>query len=248
MRAILLVAGIGRRLANPECPKSMLVFGGKTLISRHVAALGEAGCTALTVVVGHQQDQIRDELARLTPTFPITVRDNVDFLEGSVVSLHVAREDLRDAGVRGEATVVMDGDVLYPPKLLSMLRDGGGTSAFLVDTRSVENGEEMMVGCKRGRALKIARRVFEGDEAGRWDLTGESVGFMKIGAAHAASMVTMLERHVADGHRKTEYEAVYDKFMKVHEVGIVDVGDAPWTEIDFEEDVAKAREIVAGWG
>jgi choline kinase len=226
----------------------MLVFGGKTLIARHVGALDEAGCTALTVVVGHQQEQIRAELARLKPSFPIAIRENKDFLEGSVVSLHVAREDLLDAGARGEATVVMDGDVLYPPKLLSMLRDGGGASAFLIDTRSVENGEEMMVGCKAGRALKIARRVYDGDEAGKWDLTGESVGFMKIGAAHAAAMVAMLEAHVAEGHRKTEYEAVYDKFMKVHEVGTVDVGDAQWTEVDFEEDVARAREIVATLG
>ena len=54
----------------------------------------------------------------------------------------------------------------------------------------------------------------------------------------------MLEAHVAAGHRNTEYEAVYDRFLDAHEVGVVPVGEAPWTEIDFEEDVARARDEV----
>jgi choline kinase len=240
IRAILLVAGIGRRLANPERPKSMLEFGGRTLLERHLAALGAVGCTGLTVVVGHLQDQIRAEIARVAPTFPVTVRDNPDYREGSVVSLHVAREDLD-----GRApTVVMDGDVLYPTSFLAKLRDTTAESAFLVDARSEESGEEMMVAVRGGRARKIARRVGTGDDAGPWDLVGESIGFLRIGRAHAAPMRAMLEAHVAAGHRNTEYEAVYDRFLGEHAVSVIDVAGAPWTEIDFEEDVRRARESV----
>lgn len=240
MRAILLVAGVGRRLANPDRPKSMLEFGGRTLIARHVDALVEAGCTQLTLVVGHLQEQIRAEISRHEPKMPVVVRDNPDFREGSVVSLWHARQDLSSS----EPTLVMDGDVLYPASLLGKLRDGGGESAFLVDARSEETGEEMMIAVRGGRARRIARRVGRGDEHGPWDLVGEGVGFMKIGPAHAAPMRAMLEAHVAAGKRTTEYEAVYDPFLDHHEVGVVDVGDAPWTEIDFEEDVARARDAV----
>ena len=243
MRAILLVAGVGRRLANPNVPKSMLEFGGRSLIARHCAALTAASCSRLTVVVGHMQEQIRAELARLAPQLAkleVVVRDNPDFREGSVVSLWHARDELST----DEPTVVMDGDVLYDPQLMVRLRDGGGVSAFLVDARSHETGEEMMVGVRSGRALRIARRVYEGDERGKWDLVGESVGFMKVAPSHAQGMREMLEAHVAAGHRNTEYEAVYDKFLGVHEVGVVEVGASPWTEIDFEEDVARARDSV----
>src|SRR5262249_36387610 len=230
----------GRRLGRPDQPKSMLEFGGKSLIARHVDALAFVGCTHLTVVVGHLREAIDGELARIAPPMPVTVRFNESYREGSVVSLWVAREDLSSS----EPTIVMDGDVLYDSELLLRLRDDGGASAFLVDPRSDETGEEMMVAVRGGRARHIARRVGKGDAQGSWDSVGESVGFLKIGAQHAAPMRAMLEAHVAAGHRTTEYEAVYDTFLDAHEVGVVPVGDAPWTEIDFEEDVARARDVV----
>ncbi len=250
MRAILLVAGVGRRLANPDRPKSMLELGGKTLIERHLDALTRAGCTALTLVVGHLHDQIEREVERVAPKIPVRVRFNEHYREGSVVSLHTAREDLSST----ESTVVMDGDVLYEHQLLSRLREGGlglggggeceSASAFLVDIRSDETGEEMMVGVRGGRARRIARRVGKGDDHGPWDLVGESVGFLKIARQHAAPMRAALEAHVAAGKRNTEYEAVYDTFMDTHEVGVVSVDDSPWTEIDFEGDVARARDEI----
>lgn len=243
MRAILLVAGVGRRLANPDRPKSMLEFGGRSLLARHIDALAKTKCTALTLVVGHLQDQIRAEATRVGaehPAMTISVRDNPDYREGSVVSLFVARDDLSSS----EPTVVMDGDVLYDAELLARLRDGGGESAFLVDTRSEETGEEMMIGVRGGRARRIARRVGKGDANGAWDLVGEGVGFLKVGPTHAAAMREMLAEHVAAGRRNTEYEAVYDAFLDRFPVGFVDVGALPWTEIDFEQDVARARDEV----
>jgi choline kinase len=240
MRAILLVAGVGRRLGRADQPKSMLEFGGRTLVARHCDALAAAGCRGLTVVVGHLREKIVEELARVAPAFEVRVRENEAYREGSVVSLWTAREDLSSS----EPTIVMDGDVLYDPSLLVRLHDGGGASAFLVDARSEETGEEMMVGVRGGRARRIARRVYEGDASGKWDQVGESVGFLKIGPEHAAPLRGALEAHVAAGKRNTEYEAVYDTFLDEHTVGVVAVGDAPWTEIDFEEDVARARDEI----
>jgi len=240
MRAILLVAGVGRRLANPDRPKSMLEFGGKTLIERHLEALVSVECTQLTLVVGHLREQIEREIERLAGVLPTKIRFNEHFTEGSVVSLWTAREDLSTS----EATIVMDGDVLYDSELLGRLRDDAATSAFLVDPRSEETGEEMMVAVRGGRARRIARRVGKGDASGAWDEVGESVGFLKIGPSHASPMRAALEAHVVAGRRNTEYEAVYDTFLDAHEVGVVPVGEAPWTEIDFEEDVVLAREVV----
>jgi choline kinase len=240
MRAILLVAGVGRRLGDPSRPKSCLEIGGKTLLARHVEALTKAGATSLTVVVGHLQERVREAIAEAKAPFAVTFRENPDFREGSVVSLFVARDDLSSS----EPTIVMDGDVLYDHELLVRLTASADESAFLVDTRSDETGEEMMVGVRGGRALAIARRVGKGDDAGPWDLVGESVGFLKVGPKHAALMRAALEAHVAAGRRNTEYEAVYDVFMKEHAIGVVDVGALPWTEIDFPEDVARARDEI----
>ena len=128
MRAILLVAGVGRRL-GADRPKSLLQFGGRSLLMRHVDALTAVGATSLTIVVGHLQEQIREEIAlhaAAAKTLPIEFRVNEHYREGSVVSLWTARDALSST----EATLVMDGDVLYPSSLLSRLRDGGGAACI----------------------------------------------------------------------------------------------------------------------
>ncbi|MBL9024612.1 MAG: NTP transferase domain-containing protein, partial [Myxococcales bacterium] len=172
MLAVLLAAGRGRRLEQAE-PKCLVDVGGKTLLERHLAAMKTAGITRVTVVVGYEQQQIRDRAARLASPLPIEFVENPDFVRGSIVSLQKAAGRLTDAG-----GLFMDADVLYPAELLRKLVESKHDNAVLVDPRSSETGEEMMVGITAGRVRAIARRV---SPLGTWDVVGESVGFAKVG-------------------------------------------------------------------
>jgi choline kinase len=233
MRAILLAAGRGRRLGSAE-PKSLISIEGRSLLERHLRAMPEAGITALTVVVGFQKELIAAAIEQLRPALPVELIENPRFVHGSIVSLQVAAHRLLDGAIW------MDADVLYPAALLGRLVTSAHDNAVLLDGRSEESGEEMMVGTRGGRVATIARRV------GRdWDFAGESVGFAKVGPAGGAVMKRLLDEEVAAGRLDQEYEAAMARAFAEVPFGYERVDDFAWTEIDFEEDVVKARKLAA---
>ncbi len=233
-RAILLAAGRGRRLGKDH-PKCLLEIEGKTLLERHLENMKAAGIDRLTIVVGYLQEQIRETLANLAAPFPIELVENPRFVHGSIVSLQVAGDRLL------EGAIWMDADVLYPPALLARLVTSPHKNCVLLDVRSEESGEEMMVGIKNGRAAKIARRVGEG-----WEFRGETVGFTKVDREGGAVMKKYLDEEVAAGRLDQEYEAAMDLSFPHVPFGYEKVDDLPWTEIDFEADVEKARKLARG--
>ena len=231
LRAVLLAAGRGRRLGS-DFPKVLLEVEGRTLLERHVINLRESGVSALTVVVGFQKEKIAAELERVKPPLDVELVENADYTRGSILSLHVAADRLEAGGLW------MDGDVIYPASLLRRLVGSPHENCLVIDGRSEETGEEMMVGTRGGRVLKIARRVGRG-----WDFAGENVGFAKVGPAGAAAVRRVLAEEVTAGRVDQEYEAAMDRaFHEVH-FGFERVDDLPWTEIDFQEDVEKAKKI-----
>jgi choline kinase len=233
MRAILLAAGRGRRLGSAE-PKSLIAIDGRTLLERHLANMAEAGITKLTIVVGFQKEMVAAAIEKMRPSLPVELIENPRFVHGSIVSLQVAGDRLL------EGAIWMDADVLYPAALLRRLVGSAHENCVLLDGRSEETGEEMMVGAKEGRALTIARRVGQD-----WDFVGESVGFTKVGPEGGRVMKRLLEEEVAAGRLDQEYEAAMQRAFAEIPFGFEKVDDFAWTEIDFEEDVVKARKLVS---
>lgn len=232
--AILLAAGRGRRLGS-DAPKCLLEIDGKTLLERHVENMRAAGITRLVVVVGFQKEAILSRLSGLgSEALRIETLENPDFQRGSIVSLAVAAHLLE------EGAIWMDADVLYPAALLERLVSSPHENCVLCDTRSEEQGEEMMLGIRGGRVLAIARRV-----GADWDLCGEAVGFAKVGPAGGKLMAAILRREVAAGRLDQEYEAAMNEAFRELPFGYEPVSDFDWTEIDFVEDVEKARAIAA---
>ena len=68
MRAIILAAGRGQRLQQPEdqqMPKCLLRFGGKSLLERHLQALRECGVAEVVLALGFKRELIEAELERM---------------------------------------------------------------------------------------------------------------------------------------------------------------------------------------
>src|SRR5258707_4483274 len=126
LSAIILAAGVGRRLGN-MAPKVLLDFAGKTLLARHIAALHANGVEDIAITVGHRPDLIRDELGRIGVLDRIALIENSRYREGSVASLAVQRERL----AAGTAVLVMDGDVLYDARMIARLLDASPGNVLL---------------------------------------------------------------------------------------------------------------------
>ena len=73
-----------------------------------------------------------------------------------------------------------------------------------------------------------------------FDLVGEGVGFFKIDRASLPA----LREAVAVSDPESDYEKALDKFVSEHGADYVLVGGRPWTEIDFEKDLERARKDI----
>jgi choline kinase len=235
MNAVILAAGVGKRLRpfTTEHPKCLLTFGGKSLLRRHVEMLDGAGMKTICVVVGHLADQVEAELKQLTCRTPIELVYNAEYRFGSALSLLQAEAALRTAAI------IMDADLLFCRTMVDRLVASPAADCLLVDDRLVDSGEEVKVVSRSdGRVYELGKQV-------RRDGTviGESVGIYKFSAETTHDLIEALRRAVRENPH-VEYETVIDSLLEHIPIGYVRVGDLPWIEIDFPQDVDRARDEI----
>lgn len=233
----MLAAGVGARLgAGDEAPpKVLLEFGGKSLLRRHLETLRASGVDGLTMVLGYRADMIEREIAACGAGDFVATALNSDYRNGSIVSLWTVRDALREDG----DVLLMDGDVLYDPRILTRLVETRHANCFLMD-RDFEPGDEPVKLCIRdGHIVDFEKQVEHAH-----DYAGESVGFFRFGAEVSGALADTLEGGVAAGRTKDMYErAIRDVLLAgpADRFGFEDVTGLPWVEIDFPEDVERAR-------
>jgi choline kinase len=158
---------------------------------------------------------------------------NPRYREGAILSLWAARDAL-DGPV-----LVMDADVLCPPAMLARLVGSPQENCFLLDAAAERTGEEQMLLVRDGRVRGIVRGGAPG-----YELTGESVGFLRLSGAAARLLRELLAERVAAGETGIEHEEVYPELLARVPVGFERVDDLPWIEVDFPADVERAARDV----
>jgi choline kinase len=236
MRAVMLAAGVGQRLGQSQGgrPKVLLRFGGRSLLARHLEILGHLGIEELVLVVGYRAQEIEAELAALAPKMAVRTVYNPDYREGSIVSLWCLREALEGAA----GVVLMDADVLYDHRLAARLLAAPAANCLAMD-RDYEPGEEPVKICLRqGRLVDFHKRP-----RARHDASGEWVGFLRLSSSGARALIAAAAAYIEAGRRQTVYEEpIRETILAAPEAfGVADITGLPWIEIDFPEDVERAR-------
>lgn len=236
--AVMLAAGVGRRLAGWEGPKVLLPFGGQTLLQRHLRGLAEAGVGELSITVGHGAEAVRAAAGALAASIAVRFVDNPRYREGSLISLWAQREALR----AGRPILLMDADVLCDGRLFRALFQGSAENTLLLD-RQIEPGDEPVKICVAADGtIADFGKAPDRPHVGR----GESVGFFLFSPATAAQLADRADACVADGAAHLEYEQAIRALIlaEPRRFGVVDVSGLPWTEIDFAADVLRAERVV----
>jgi choline kinase len=245
MRAIILAAGRGQRLQQPEhqqLPKCLLRFAGKSLLERHLRALSECGVSEVVLALGFKRELIEAELARLQPALRPEIVINTAFELGSVLTVHTAAEPLR----RGGEVLLMDADVLYDTRILLALGAGERPVNRLLMDRDFEAASEepVKICLRRGEPVELRKRLAADLD---YDEVGESVGFFRFDESGAQRLAELVAGYVARGAADMPHEeAVRDLIReRGRAFDVADVTGLPWIEIDFPKDVTRAeREIV----
>jgi choline kinase len=243
MRAIILAAGRGQRLQQPEhrqIPKCLLRFGGKTLLERHLLALRECGVSEVVLALGFKRELIEAEIGRMRVTPAPEIVINPGFELGSVLTVHTAAQALG----RGGEVLLMDADVLYHGQILKALVAGERAVNRVLMDRDFEAGDEPVKLCLRGGVPVELRKRPAPDL--QYDAVGESVGFFRFDEAGARRLTELVAGYVARGASDMPHEeAVRDLIReRDHAFDVADVTGLPWIEIDFPNDLARAEQEI----
>lgn len=229
--AIILAAGNGRRMGRltADRPKCLLEVDGRSLIDRQIASLAACGIRDVTVVIGHCADTVRARLGdRVTYVENRRYRDT-----NSLYSLWLARHRL--AG----GSLILNADVLAPTPLIQRLLRSPAEDAVLVERGRPLGAEEMKI------VLWLGYVVDFGKELPREQADGENVGIVKFGAGGARRLIRHLEALIAAGHERAWAPLAFRAFAQEQPLRAVSTGGLPWTEIDFPEDLERARHVIA---
>ena len=226
MKAIILAAGQARRLypLTKDIPKSLLPIGGRTILARQVAALRAVGIDEIVVVVGHHEEKVREALG----TSVRYVYNRYFAATADIVSLWCARRHMRGP------FVYLHGDVLMTRTILERLvREPAGDVQLAVDVGPAD-AEAEKIRIRGGRVTAIGKALAA-------DADGEFIGVARVSGAAAPQFRLELEALVDAGHIEQQCVETIQRLIDAGtEVTVSAVGDEPWTEVDFAEDVEDA--------
>ncbi|MFQ5464316.1 MAG: NTP transferase domain-containing protein [Thermodesulfobacteriota bacterium] len=229
MQAVILAAGFGSRLerVSDGMPKCLLQVGGRPLIEHQLEALHDAGIGRILVVVGHKADEVRKTLGNRVEYIENTRYDKTN----SIYSLWLARD-----WVNGPM-VLLNCDLLFHPDILDRLLSKGG-NALAFDSTSTKGKEQTKVAVREGKVIDLGKDL--APELAR----GESLGLLSFDAAGVHSLFSRAHALVQnEGENSWVIEAVRSVCSDV-DMRALNVAGSAWVEIDFPNDLERARKEV----
>ena len=131
MQAIILAAGMGRRLKEltQNNTKCMVKVNGVTLIDRMLHQIERHDLSRIIIVVGYEGQKLIDYISTLDIKTPIIYIDNPVYDKtNNIYSLALAREWLCK-----EDTILFESDLIFEDSVLDLLINDPGETLALVD-------------------------------------------------------------------------------------------------------------------
>lgn len=221
--AIVLAAGAGSRLLDMEPVKPLTLVGGRPLILHVLDTLAAAGARSATVVTGHAAQAVAAALEGAP--IPAEARSNPQWADTpNGVSLLAARDRVE------EGCFLCMADHLLAPALAQRLVAGAGDAplALAVDRRLghpwVDEGDVTRVRTDAGAIRAIGKGLAVYD--------AYDTGLFLIGPSLVAALDACARPSLSDGVSSLAARGL---------ARAVDVGDAPWLDVDDARALAIAR-------
>jgi choline kinase len=237
-KAIILSAGKGSRLLplTAERPKCLIELSGKSLLEWQLDALQGAGIADILVVTGfadHLVDAVAAKRAGVRTAFNpfYHVADNL----GSVWMA---------GGELDRDMLLLNGDTLVSPPLLRRVLDAQtGPIAVTVDEKATYDLDDMKVLRDGDRLLRIGKAL----EPGAYN--AESIGLLAFRGGGPRLFAEEVDRMMRqpEGTRLWYLRAIDALAQAGADVRTVSIRGEEWQEVDFPEDVVKAKALTQRW-
>lgn len=233
----MLAAGDGGRLGvhTASTPKPLVHVGGRPIISYTLEALRQAGITQAAVVLGYRGVQVRDALLRDPHGLRLDFAWNAEFRGGASLSLRAAR-----SRVGLEPFLMVMADHMLSTgiirRLIEAWRPGGpglvATDAAPWHAAYVDEATRVAIDSPTGLVTAIGKHI------PRWDALDTGAFLL------SPTVWQAVEAAPAD----CELGEVYARLVDTRQLAAVDVTGETWYDIDTEEDLAGAGEMLAAGG
>lgn len=236
MKAVILAAGVSRRLypVTYDTPKCLMDVGGKPIIDRQLSAIQSANISDVIMVVGYYREAIMNHVQSQFPGLNFEFVINHHYFEtNTAYSLRLC-----NALLDGSPFILMNADVLYPNEVLNRVIQSTRDTALAVEIKPCGREEVKVIEGDDNRLVAIGKELIESNSL------GEFIGVAKFSSAFAKAFMDSLDRLIEAGGNADYFEAAIHPLMADHPVYYEDVSDLPCIEIDFIEDLEKARELV----
>ena len=234
MKAFILAAGVSRRLYphTYDIPKCLLNVGGKPIIHYQLEALRSIGVEDITVIVGYHREILISHLKESFPSFNYNFVVNHHFFEtNTAFSIHKGRSFLDDD------LILMNADVIYTKSVLEKLIKSKYQTALAVDIKSCGREEVKVIDGGSNRIVAIGKELIESQ------CLGEFIGLAKLSKSFCKLFSSSLNDLIESGGLSDYFEAAIHPLLETTEIHYVDVSEFPCMEIDFIEDLEKARNL-----
>lgn len=225
MKIVILAAGIGSRLGNPQPKPLTKLSNGKSIMQMQVETLSQHfQIDNIFVVVGFKNQLIMEAF----PDLCYLYNPNFDTTNTSKSLLRALRK------IHGHDVMWFNGDVIFDPDLISKLKPvTTQNKSFVVVNTAKVGEEEVKYAINEGCISQLSKTVSEP--------LGEAVGINFVTAHDLTHLVEELEACNDN-----------DYFEKAIETGIqkgkfsfipIDISEFNCLEVDFEEDLNKANQL-----
>ena len=243
-KAIILAAGLGKRLGNltKDIPKCLLVVepeSRKTLLDFSLSALSDNGINEIIIVTGFAKEVLENHISKnWSRKLSIQYIFNDKFSDfNNIYSAYLAK------GFWDDETVLLNSDIIFHPLILKNLiqeiKNNNKQKSFLVvDDKKVLTAESMKVKVNSTLEIKEINKGLEIKKS-----FGEYIGMTYLRGFERTKFLESLENNVKNKRLDLYYEDAIAHVLSDISVFPVSTSGLPWTEVDTVEDFEIAKQI-----
>ncbi len=244
MQAIILAAGMGRRLGEytKDNTKCMVPVNGVPLIDRLLGQLSRLKLDRVVIVVGYEGGKLVKHIGDLYTDLNIEFVENPVYSRtNNIYSLWLAKDYLQQ-----DDTILVESDLIFDDVLLSMLIDNPFPNLALVSKYETwMDGTMVRIDSDCNIVNFVPKDAFDYSNAGKYYKTVNIYKFSKEFSTR--KYVPFLEAYTKAVGNNEYYENVLRiiSFLNSSDLKALPVTNAKWYEIDDKQDLDIAEALFA---
>ena len=245
MQAIILAAGMGRRLGEltKENTKCMVPVNGVTLIDRLLGQLSGLELNRVIIVVGYQGQKLIDYIGkRYDDKLKIEFADNPIYDKtNNIYSLSIVKDKLQE-----DDTLLIESDLIFSDRFFPMILENPYPNLALVAKyESWMDGTMVRLDEEQHIVNFISKEAFDYDNVDSYYKTVNIYKFSKDFLQY--KYVPFLDAYTKAVGNNEYYENVLRiiSMLNSHNMKALPVGNEKWYEIDDKQDLDIAEALFA---